>query len=76
MSSGFSMVSDEQTLKDWLAEYKSLSEAALVSYVSNINSRTEVIGSFKRAIESHSENALMDLVQPSCHQIFEFYRSR
>ncbi|XP_064646010.1 hyccin-like isoform X2 [Lineus longissimus] len=72
-------------IKEWLAEYKALSEAELHTYASTIRANQDLIDALydllnrehrqeddDDSVELHQHRSILD---PVCHQLFEFYRS-
>uniref|UniRef100_A0A8C5M930 Hyccin PI4KA lipid kinase complex subunit 1 n=1 Tax=Leptobrachium leishanense TaxID=445787 RepID=A0A8C5M930_9ANUR len=67
------MVTTEKgVVDDWLSEFKILPEASITNYASSLKERSSLVSAIYEVIqEPHSE-----LLEPVCHQLFEFYRSR
>ncbi|KAL3854955.1 hypothetical protein ACJMK2_014190 [Sinanodonta woodiana] len=62
-----------RVIKDWLAEYKSLSKEELHSYASSIRQYGELITSLYSFFDESPPEEELD---PVCHQLYEFYRSK
>ena len=65
----------EQVIRDWLTEYKSLSNVSLNEYASKIMEKENVVNAFHEMLFSTHPSTVLELVQSGCHQLFEFYRS-
>nr|CAB3244253.1 hyccin [Phallusia mammillata] len=64
----------EQIVKEWLSEYKSLPESSLPKYAQSLKEKMEVLTAFKHLAANITTPAVLNLVQSSCHQLFDFYR--
>uniref|UniRef100_A0A6I8P6N6 Hyccin PI4KA lipid kinase complex subunit 1 n=1 Tax=Ornithorhynchus anatinus TaxID=9258 RepID=A0A6I8P6N6_ORNAN len=57
--------------EEWLSEFKTLPETSVSNYANNLKDKNSLVPSLYKVIqEPHSE-----LLEPVCHQLFEFYRS-
>lgn len=70
-----STASHEQLVRDWLSEFKSLPKPSRSSYAAKIKNRNHLIKSFHFCFVSLNDPNLSCLIQPICHQLFEFYKS-
>lgn len=61
-----------KVIREWLAEYKVLSKEELHSYAASIRHNGELISSLNSLFEEQPNPEILD---PVCHQLFEFYRS-
>ncbi|XP_059800906.1 hyccin isoform X2 [Hypanus sabinus] len=62
---------DKRVVEEWLSEFKMLPETSICSYASSLNCKSTLVSELYTVIsESRSE-----LLEPVCHQLFEFYRS-
>ncbi|XP_053322575.1 hyccin isoform X2 [Spea bombifrons] len=67
------MVTTEKgVVEEWLSEYKMLPEASLASYASNLKEKSTLVSAIYEVIQEPQS----ELLEPVCHQLFEFYRSR
>ncbi|XP_048806803.1 hyccin isoform X3 [Lagopus muta] len=58
-------------VEEWLSEFKTLPEASISSYATNLKDKSALISSLYRVIQEPQS----ELLEPVCHQLFEFYRS-
>ncbi|XP_038617202.1 hyccin isoform X1 [Tachyglossus aculeatus] len=62
---------DKGIVEEWLSEFKTLPETSVSNYANNLKDKNSLVPSLYKVIqEPHSE-----LLEPVCHQLFEFYRS-
>ncbi|XP_043365123.1 hyccin isoform X3 [Dermochelys coriacea] len=62
---------DTGVVEEWLSEFKTLPEASISNYATNLKDKSSLVSSLYKVIrEPQSE-----LLEPVCHQLFEFYRS-
>ncbi|XP_075778332.1 hyccin isoform X2 [Pelodiscus sinensis] len=62
---------DTGIVEEWLSEFKTLPESSISSYATNLKDKSSLVSSLYKVIrEPQSE-----LLEPVCHQLFEFYRS-
>ncbi|XP_074051559.1 hyccin isoform X1 [Macrotis lagotis] len=65
------LTTEKGIVEEWLSEFKTLPDAALPEYAKSLEDKSTLISSLYKVIqESQSE-----LLEPVCHQLFEFYRS-
>uniref|UniRef100_A0A4W3JQW5 Hyccin PI4KA lipid kinase complex subunit 1 n=1 Tax=Callorhinchus milii TaxID=7868 RepID=A0A4W3JQW5_CALMI len=58
-------------VEEWLSEFKTLPESSVSSYAASLNDNHSLVSALYQVIcEPHSE-----LLEPVCHQLFEFYRN-
>ncbi|XP_042672547.1 hyccin isoform X3 [Centrocercus urophasianus] len=62
---------DTGLVEEWLSEFKTLPEASISSYATNLKDKSALISSLYRVIQEPQS----ELLEPVCHQLFEFYRS-
>ncbi|XP_068863206.1 hyccin isoform X4 [Aphelocoma coerulescens] len=62
---------DTGVVEEWLSEFKSLPEASISSYATSLKDKTALISSLYKVIQEPQS----ELLEPVCHQLFEFYRS-
>lgn len=61
-----------KVVKEWLSEYKGLSKEEIHSYAASIRHNGELVSSLNSLFEGNLDSEILD---PVCHQLFEFYRS-
>ncbi|XP_077446309.1 hyccin [Stigmatopora argus] len=62
---------DQGVVEEWLSEYKTLPDSAVSAYAASLKDKGALIPALYKVIrENYSE-----LLEPVCHQLFEFYRS-
>lgn len=61
-----------KVVKEWLSEYKGLSKEEIHSYAASVRHNGELVSSLNSLFEENSDSEILD---PVCHQLFEFYRS-
>ncbi|KAL4217501.1 hypothetical protein ACF0H5_023950 [Mactra antiquata] len=61
-----------KVIREWLAEYKVLSKEELHTYAASICHNGDLIISLHLLFDEFPEPEILD---PICHQLFEFYRS-
>ncbi|KAM9646811.1 hyccin isoform 1-T2 [Morphnus guianensis] len=62
---------DTGVVEEWLSEFKTLPEASISSYATNLKDKSALISSLYKVIQEPQN----ELLEPVCHQLFEFYRS-
>nr|XP_022325250.1 hyccin-like [Crassostrea virginica] len=62
-----------KAVREWLAEFKSLPDNEVHTYASTLRQNEELITNLYCLFESQPQAEVLD---PVCHQLFEFYRSR
>ncbi|NWR87563.1 HYCCI protein, partial [Furnarius figulus] len=62
---------DTGVVEEWLSEFKTLPEASISSYATSLKEKTALISSLYKVIQEPQS----ELLEPVCHQLFEFYRS-
>ncbi|XP_056375747.1 hyccin isoform X2 [Hyla sarda] len=66
------LTTERGVVEEWLSEFKILPEASVTSYAVNLKEKTSLVSALYEVIqEPHSE-----FLEPVCHQLFEFYRSK
>ncbi|XP_053570115.1 hyccin isoform X2 [Bombina bombina] len=63
---------EKGVVEEWLSEFKTLPEASISSYSANLKEKTSVVSALYEVIKEPQS----ELLEPVCHQLFEFYRSR
>ncbi|XP_071149828.1 hyccin-like [Mytilus edulis] len=61
-----------QAIREWLTEYKTLSQEELNTYSSTVRHNDELVSCLYHLFKSETDSQVLD---PICHQLFEFYRS-
>ncbi|XP_033831407.1 hyccin isoform X1 [Periophthalmus magnuspinnatus] len=62
---------DQGVVEEWLSEYKTLPDSAVSSYAASLKDKGALIPALYKVIRENYS----DLLEPVCHQLFEFYRS-
>ncbi|XP_059411595.1 hyccin-like isoform X1 [Carassius carassius] len=62
---------DHSVVEDWLSEFKTLPETAVSSYAASLKDKGSLVHALYKVIRENYS----DLLEPVCHQLFEFYRS-
>ncbi|CAL9691362.1 unnamed protein product [Knipowitschia caucasica] len=62
---------DQGVVEEWLSEYKTLPDSAVSSYAAALKDKVSLIPALYKVIRENYS----DLLEPVCHQLFEFYRS-
>ncbi|GAB1597299.1 hyccin-like [Argonauta hians] len=62
-----------KTIKEWLAEYKTLSVSEIHTYANTLRHNDELVTSLYEVLEQRPG---VDILDPICHQLFEFFRSK
>uniref|UniRef100_A0A8C4KID4 HYCCI protein n=1 Tax=Dromaius novaehollandiae TaxID=8790 RepID=A0A8C4KID4_DRONO len=62
---------DTGVVEEWLSEFKTLPEASISSYATNLKDKSALVSSLYKVIQEPQS----ELLEPVCHQLFEFYRS-
>ncbi|XP_056656484.1 hyccin isoform X3 [Monodelphis domestica] len=57
-------------VEEWLSEFKTLPEPSISEYARRLKDKTALISSLYKVIEELQS----ELIEPVCHQLFEFYR--
>ncbi|XP_037692814.1 hyccin isoform X3 [Choloepus didactylus] len=63
--------SDKGVVEEWLSEFKTLPETSLPNYATNLKDKDSLVSSLYKVIQEPQS----ELLEPVCHQLFEFYRS-
>ncbi|XP_073533957.1 hyccin isoform X1 [Phyllobates terribilis] len=66
------MLTAERVVEEWLSEYKILPEASITSYAVSLKEKTTLVSALYEVIQEPQS----ELLEPVCHQLFEFYRSK
>uniref|UniRef100_A0A8C1CVC1 Hyccin PI4KA lipid kinase complex subunit 1 n=1 Tax=Cyprinus carpio carpio TaxID=630221 RepID=A0A8C1CVC1_CYPCA len=62
---------DHGVVEEWLSEFKTLPETAVSSYAASLKDKGSLVPALYKVIRENYS----DLLEPVCHQLFEFYRS-
>ncbi|XP_036371467.1 hyccin isoform X2 [Megalops cyprinoides] len=62
---------DQGVVEEWLSEFKTLPETATSSYAASLKEKASLVPALYKVIREN----FSDLLEPVCHQLFEFYRS-
>ncbi|XP_023613891.1 hyccin-like isoform X1 [Myotis lucifugus] len=63
--------SEKGVVEEWLSEFKTRPEASLPNYATNLKDKSSLVSSLYKVIQEPQS----ELLEPVCHQLFEFYRS-
>ncbi|XP_060541681.1 hyccin isoform X1 [Pantherophis guttatus] len=62
---------DTGIVEEWLSEFKTVPETSIASYAKNLKDKISLVSSLYKVIQDLQN----ELLEPVCHQLFEFYRS-
>ncbi|KAM4550585.1 hyccin isoform 2-T4 [Fundulus diaphanus] len=62
---------DQGVVEEWLSEFKTLPDSAISTYAASLKDKGSLIPALYKVIRENYS----DLLEPVCHQLFEFYRS-
>ncbi|XP_054914802.1 hyccin isoform X1 [Poeciliopsis prolifica] len=62
---------DQGVVEEWLSEFKTLPDSAITTYAASLKEKGSLIPALYKVIRENYS----DLLEPVCHQLFEFYRS-
>ncbi|XP_072303711.1 hyccin isoform X1 [Eucyclogobius newberryi] len=62
---------DQGVVEEWLSEYKTLPDNAVSSFAASLKDKGTLVPALYKVIRENYS----DLLEPVCHQLFEFYRS-
>ncbi|KAG7317263.1 hypothetical protein KOW79_019561 [Hemibagrus wyckioides] len=62
---------DQGVVEEWLSEFKTFPETAISSYAASLKEKASLVPALYKVIRENYS----DLLEPVCHQLFEFYRS-
>lgn len=62
---------DQGVVEEWLSEFKTLPDSAIATYAASLKDKGSLIPALYKVIRENYS----DLLEPVCHQLFEFYRS-
>lgn len=62
---------DQGVVEEWLSEFKTLPDSAVSSYAASLKDKGALVPALYKVIREN----YTDLLEPVCHQLFEFYRS-
>ncbi|KAM4688496.1 hyccin isoform 1-T1 [Discoglossus pictus] len=66
------LTTEKGVVEEWLSEFKTLPEASISSYSANLKEKSSLVSALYEVIQEPQS----ELLEPVCHQLFEFYRSR
>ncbi|XP_074543172.1 hyccin isoform X2 [Halichoeres trimaculatus] len=62
---------DQGVVEEWLSEFKTLPDSAVSNYAASLKDKGALVPALYKVIRENYS----DLLEPVCHQLFEFYRS-
>ncbi|XP_034016317.1 hyccin isoform X1 [Thalassophryne amazonica] len=62
---------DQGVVEEWLSEFKTLPDNVVSTYAASLKDKSALIPALYKVIRENYS----DLLEPVCHQLFEFYRS-
>ncbi|TNN85838.1 Hyccin [Liparis tanakae] len=62
---------DQGVVEEWLSEFKTLPDSAVSNYAASLKDKCALVPALYKVIRENYS----DLLEPVCHQLFEFYRS-
>ncbi|XP_017280952.1 hyccin isoform X2 [Kryptolebias marmoratus] len=62
---------DQGVVEEWLSEFKTLPDSAITTYAASLKDKGALVPALYKVIRENYS----DLLEPVCHQLFEFYRS-
>ncbi|XP_024154622.1 hyccin isoform X2 [Oryzias melastigma] len=62
---------DQGVVEEWLSEFKTLPDSAISTYAASLKDKGALVPALYKVIRENYS----DLLEPVCHQLFEFYRS-
>uniref|UniRef100_A0A4W6CN63 Hyccin PI4KA lipid kinase complex subunit 1 n=1 Tax=Lates calcarifer TaxID=8187 RepID=A0A4W6CN63_LATCA len=62
---------DQGVVEEWLSEFKTLPDSAVSTYATSLKEKGSLVPALYKVIRENYS----DLLEPVCHQLFEFYRS-
>ncbi|XP_072561457.1 hyccin isoform X3 [Paramormyrops kingsleyae] len=68
---GKMLAMERGVVEEWLSEFKTLPESGVSNYAVSLKVKAALIPAIYRVIRENDS----DLLEPVCHQLFEFYRS-
>ncbi|XP_069814894.1 hyccin isoform X1 [Dendropsophus ebraccatus] len=66
------LTTERGVVEEWLSEFKILPEASITSYAVSLKEKTTLVSALYEVIQEPQS----ELLEPVCHQLFEFYRSK
>ncbi|XP_075683410.1 hyccin isoform X3 [Rhinoderma darwinii] len=66
------LTTERGVVEEWLSEFKILPEASITSYAVSLKEKTALVSALYEVIQEPQS----ELLEPVCHQLFEFYRSK
>ncbi|XP_051818188.1 hyccin isoform X1 [Antechinus flavipes] len=65
------LTTEKGVVEEWLSEFKTLPETSISEYARNLKDKSALVSSLYKVIQEPQS----ELLEPVCHQLFEFYRS-
>ncbi|XP_074125881.1 hyccin isoform X3 [Sminthopsis crassicaudata] len=65
------LTTEKGVVEEWLSEFKTLPETSISDYARNLKDKSALVSSLYKVIQEPQS----ELLEPVCHQLFEFYRS-
>ncbi|KAM8980203.1 hyccin isoform X1 [Sarcophilus harrisii] len=65
------LTTEKGVVEEWLSEFKTLPETSISEYARNLKDKSTLVSSLYKVIQEPQS----ELLEPVCHQLFEFYRS-
>ncbi|KAM6974686.1 hyccin isoform 2-T3 [Tautogolabrus adspersus] len=62
---------DQGVVEEWLSEFKTLPDSAVSNYAASLKDKGALVPALYKVVRENYS----DLLEPVCHQLFEFYRS-
>ncbi|XP_075040174.1 hyccin-like [Mixophyes fleayi] len=66
------LTTERGAVEEWLSEFKTLPEASITSYAVSLKEKSSLVSALYEVIQEPQS----ELLEPVCHQLFEFYRSK
>ncbi|XP_075051702.1 hyccin-like [Mixophyes fleayi] len=66
------LTTERGAVEEWSSEFKTLPEASITSYAVSLKEKSSLVSALYEVIQEPQS----DLLEPVCHQLFEFYRSK
>ncbi|XP_063777785.1 hyccin isoform X3 [Pseudophryne corroboree] len=66
------LTTERGAVEEWLSEFKTLPEASVTCYATSLKEKISLVSALYEVIQ----NPQSELLEPVCHQLFEFYRSK
>ncbi|XP_075068321.1 hyccin isoform X3 [Mixophyes fleayi] len=66
------LTTERGAVEEWLSEFKTLPEASITNYAVSLKEKSSLVSALYEVIQEPQS----ELLEPVCHQLFEFYRSK